>query len=178
MKWPSIPLRGALNLKLLTALRFLLPIDDVNLHRCNHTAAPDQLGISVNNSDCSPSSGCAVGDPDPRSWGQTFADAGGGVWATQFDVAGILYALLAPSHPGVLLMFFTSSTWFWSVCNRLSCRIPSTDLSWPHDSVLTYRRIFHLPLGPRHSIYLRGAHPPGLGWRFHAIFLTSSHPNS
>ncbi|KAF8582581.1 glycoside hydrolase family 16 protein [Ramaria rubella] len=56
---------------------------------CFHTTPPGQPGTSGSNPDCSPGSGCVVGDPDPRSWGQAFAAAGGGVWATQFDYQGI-----------------------------------------------------------------------------------------
>jgi hypothetical protein len=40
--------------------------------------------------DCSQPSGCFVTESSPDSYGEGFATAGGGVWATQFDVAGIL----------------------------------------------------------------------------------------
>jgi len=40
--------------------------------------------------DCSQPTGCFVSETSPNSYGQGFATAGGGVWATQFDVAGIL----------------------------------------------------------------------------------------
>ena len=56
---------------------------------CTRTSAADQLGTTGSNSDCSPGSGCVIGDPDTQSWGPDFAAAGGGVIATQFDVQGI-----------------------------------------------------------------------------------------
>jgi hypothetical protein len=40
--------------------------------------------------DCSQPSGCTVLETSPNSYNEGFAAAGGGVWATQFDVAGIL----------------------------------------------------------------------------------------
>ena len=41
--------------------------------------------------DRSQPTGCFVAETSPDSFGEAFAAAGGGVWATQFDVAGILY---------------------------------------------------------------------------------------
>ena len=40
--------------------------------------------------DCSQPTGCFVSESSPNSYGEGFATVGGGVWATQFDVAGIL----------------------------------------------------------------------------------------
>lgn len=39
--------------------------------------------------DCSQGSGCVVAETAENSFGAGFAAAGGGVWATQFDDAGI-----------------------------------------------------------------------------------------
>lgn len=39
--------------------------------------------------DCSLGQGCIVAETKPNSYGQSFAQAGGGVWALQMDVAGI-----------------------------------------------------------------------------------------
>lgn len=39
--------------------------------------------------DCSQGSGCTVHETGPNSFGAGFAQAGGGVWATQYDVSGI-----------------------------------------------------------------------------------------
>ncbi|TFK89914.1 glycoside hydrolase family 16 protein [Polyporus arcularius HHB13444] len=44
-----------------------------------------QLGST----DCGTGSGCTVRESKANSFGEGFAQAGGGVWATQFDVAGI-----------------------------------------------------------------------------------------
>ena len=74
---------------------------------CFHTTPENQLGQSEglgpgnvggsglntdggNASDCSTPSGCVVTETKSPSLGQAFADNGGGVWATQFDIAGIL----------------------------------------------------------------------------------------
>lgn len=71
---------------------------------CFHTTPPDQIGQSMglgpgnmggnglngngqNASDCSTGAGCVVTETKFNSFGSSFA---GGVWATQYDVAGIL----------------------------------------------------------------------------------------
>jgi hypothetical protein len=59
------------------------------LSGCMHTTPPNQIGIS-GELDCSTPAGCTVGEVMPNSFLSGFAQAGGGVWATQFDVAGIL----------------------------------------------------------------------------------------
>ncbi|KAH8097026.1 concanavalin A-like lectin/glucanase domain-containing protein [Cristinia sonorae] len=55
---------------------------------CLHPAPPVQKGRNQNE-DCGTGTGCTVGETAPNSFGPGFAAAGGGVWATQFDVAGI-----------------------------------------------------------------------------------------
>lgn len=82
----------------------LLPANQMALHTlpgCFHTTPPDQLGTSAgtgnngmngggqNASDCSTASGCVVTETKNASYGSAFAENGGGVWATQFDVSGI-----------------------------------------------------------------------------------------
>ncbi|KAF8886573.1 glycoside hydrolase family 16 protein [Infundibulicybe gibba] len=62
---------------------------------CMHAAAPNQMGLS-GELDCSTPSGCLVAETAPNSYGRGFANAGGGVFAAQFDVAGC------------------RSIWFWS----------------------------------------------------------------
>ena len=74
---------------------------------CFHTTPVNQLGQSEglgagnvggsglngngqNASDCSTGAGCVVTETKPNSYGSAFAQNGGGVWATQFDVAGVL----------------------------------------------------------------------------------------
>ena len=59
---------------------------------CMHSTPPNQLGASGVGvgADCSTASGCIVAETKPTSFGSGFAASGGGVWATQFDIAGIL----------------------------------------------------------------------------------------
>lgn len=40
--------------------------------------------------DCSQGNGCAINETAPNSFGQEFANNGGGVYAAQFDTTGIL----------------------------------------------------------------------------------------
>lgn len=56
---------------------------------CYHSGNMDQLG-STGATDCSQGSGCTVEETSPNSFFTGFAEAGGGVFATQFDVSGIL----------------------------------------------------------------------------------------
>ena len=39
--------------------------------------------------DCSTPSGCVVTETKANSFGSSFAENGGGVWAMQFDIAGV-----------------------------------------------------------------------------------------
>jgi hypothetical protein len=48
-----------------------------------------QSGAAGATGDCSQPSGCVVTETAQNSYREGFASAGGGVWATQFDVAGI-----------------------------------------------------------------------------------------
>ena len=86
-------------------------IEGVNLMTFNQMALHTQAGCLAANGtdetsqqgggDCSVPSGCTVVEKTPNSYGQAFADNGGGVWATQFDVTGILcvaYLLSERSH--------------------------------------------------------------------------------
>lgn len=60
---------------------------------CVHNTPSDQLGLSASGSDaddCATASGCVVVESKKASFGSDFAANGGGVWATQFDVTGIL----------------------------------------------------------------------------------------
>ena len=60
---------------------------------CTQPAGVVQSGMT-SGSNCSAgtnsSDGCTVIEEQPNSYGAGFNDAGGGVWATQFDVSGIL----------------------------------------------------------------------------------------
>jgi hypothetical protein len=80
--------------------------------RCNiRSPTPEHLGRQLE-SDCSSKSGCTVLHSDPNSFGANFGRNGGGVWATQFDVSGILYVLL-PFPRSSRLMEHTRSIWFF-----------------------------------------------------------------
>ena len=59
---------------------------------CYHSGNTDQLG-STGSTDCSTGSGCTVEETSQNSYYTGFASAGGGVFATQFDVSGILCVL-------------------------------------------------------------------------------------
>jgi hypothetical protein len=64
--------------------------------------------------DCSQPSGCFVSESSPNSYGEGFATVGGGVWATQFDVAGILCVVLAlfsifSTHDGFMVITASGS---------------------------------------------------------------------
>ena len=60
---------------------------------CTQADGVTQLG-STKGADCSAGlnsrTGCAVTETQPNSFGDGFNNAGGGVWATQFDESGIL----------------------------------------------------------------------------------------
>ncbi|KIJ15318.1 glycoside hydrolase family 16 protein [Paxillus involutus ATCC 200175] len=56
---------------------------------CTHSGNVDQLGVTGSTTDCSLVTGCVVTETSPNSYSSNFSDAGGGVWATQFDVSGI-----------------------------------------------------------------------------------------
>lgn len=59
----------------------------------------EQTGATLE-TDCSTDQGCLVAEKQPNSYGESFAQAGGGVWAVQFDDSVI-------------------SMWFWSVSRQL-----------------------------------------------------------
>lgn len=68
-----------------------------------------QSNCSASSDGVTPNDGCSVTESKPNSYGQAFADAGGGVWAVQMDVAGIFM-------------------WFWSVGIFFPRRSIGTDL--------------------------------------------------
>lgn len=88
----------------------LMTVNQMALHTtsgCVHSTPKNQLGQSEglgpgnvggsglntdggNASDCSTANGCVVMETKQSSLGQAFADNGGGVWAAQFDIAGVL----------------------------------------------------------------------------------------
>lgn len=74
-------------------------IEAVNVMTNNQAALHTTAGCTVpsnssqtgklTSTDCSQGSGCVVAETAENSYGEGFAAAGGGVWATQFDNAGI-----------------------------------------------------------------------------------------
>ena len=61
-----------------------------------------QLSTMINTTDCSylaaGNEGCAVFDPSTSSYGETFAQSGGGVFVTEFASTGISYVIFR-CHP-------------------------------------------------------------------------------
>ncbi|KAI0070212.1 hypothetical protein K474DRAFT_1609105 [Panus rudis PR-1116 ss-1] len=57
---------------------------------CNAQQGAQMKG-TLGNTNCNSTdgAGCTVGETTPNSYGEGFANAGGGVWATQFDTSGI-----------------------------------------------------------------------------------------
>lgn len=57
---------------------------------CSAASGTDQTGTAgTTNCNSTGDAGCTVSENAPNSFGAGFASAGGGVWATQFDVSGI-----------------------------------------------------------------------------------------
>lgn len=95
--WPSFwtlganelwPLAGEIDL--IEAIN-LMPGNQVALHStpgCFQARNPLQLGSSLENN-CSTDQGCIVQESKPNSFGEGFAQAGGGIFALQIDVTGI-----------------------------------------------------------------------------------------
>ena len=59
---------------------------------CTKANNSQQTGITKN-LNCTDDSGCTVLEANTNSVGAAFANAGGGVWAAQFDVSGTLYPI-------------------------------------------------------------------------------------
>ena len=72
---------------------------------CVTTNKIQQTG-ALGATNCANGPGCTVRETKANSFGAGFASAGGGVWATQFDVSGIYM-------------------WFWSVSRPLSFLFPT-----------------------------------------------------
>ncbi|KAI9444261.1 glycoside hydrolase family 16 protein [Lactarius indigo] len=77
---------------------------------CSQPPGVVQTGVS-GETDCSQPSGCVVSETSPNSFNEGFAAAGGGVWAAQFDVAGIFiwFWTRANLPPSILQATSTSS---------------------------------------------------------------------
>lgn len=72
------------------------PYGHMGLHTnpgCTHSPDAVQSSTLINSTDCSiqanNNQGCIVSNPDPASYGEAFAKAGGGVYVTEFAIDGI-----------------------------------------------------------------------------------------
>lgn len=68
-----------------------MPNNQYSIHAtpgCTKTDPPTQTGQS-SGTDCSQGAGCMVAEKQANSFGSGFAQAGGGVYAAQFDASGI-----------------------------------------------------------------------------------------
>jgi len=92
-----------------------MPNNQMSLHTtagCTHPVPVNETGVA-NGVDCSTPAGCTVTESSPNSFESGFALVGGGVWACQFDVAGIFI-------------------WFWSRPN-VPASITSANSTSPID---------------------------------------------
>ncbi|KAJ3823161.1 glycoside hydrolase family 16 protein [Lentinula raphanica] len=92
----------------------LMPSNQMALHTtsgCFHNdTPPNQLGATLV-TDCSTAAGCTVGELQPNSYGSGFAAMGGGVFAAQFDVAGIfIWFWSRPNVPSSITQSNSSSS--------------------------------------------------------------------
>ena len=93
--WPAFWTKGPLwpndgEIDIIESIN-LNPNNQMALHTttgCLHDGSAAQTGRNAG-LDCGTGSGCVVVENQPNSYESGFAAAGGGVWATQFDVTGI-----------------------------------------------------------------------------------------
>ena len=93
--WPAFWSKGPLwpddgEIDIIEAIN-MMSFNQMALHTtagCTHDPSIPQTGRNTF-TDCSQGSGCVVAETKPNSYNSGFAAAGGGVWATQFDVSGI-----------------------------------------------------------------------------------------
>jgi hypothetical protein len=87
---------------------------------CTKTTGSKQTGKDAA-PNCATATGCTVVDPAQNSWGEAFAAAQGGVWATQFDTSGILCVQECSSTSLLcwerVVDIYTCSIWFWTRAN-------------------------------------------------------------
>ncbi|KAI9058710.1 glycoside hydrolase family 16 protein [Trametes sanguinea] len=69
----------------------LMTYNQMALHTQNGCTQPSSVTQSgtTGNTNCSTDAGCTVAEKQSNSFGESFASAGGGVWAAQFDSSGI-----------------------------------------------------------------------------------------
>ena len=75
-----------------------MTFNQMALHTQNGCMQADGVTQSgaTSNTNCSTDAGCTVAEQQENSFGASFAAAGGGVWATQFDTSGVLYVCRTP----------------------------------------------------------------------------------
>ncbi|KAI0945372.1 hypothetical protein AcW1_001610 [Taiwanofungus camphoratus] len=107
----------------------VMPNNQMALHTtegCTHNTPPDQLGYS-GELDCGTGSGCTVGESKQNSYESGFAAAGGGVFATQFDVAGInMWFWSRPNVPASIANASANSSMDLSDWGQPSASYPNT----------------------------------------------------
>ncbi|KAI0047741.1 glycoside hydrolase family 16 protein [Auriscalpium vulgare] len=82
--------------------------------------------------DCSKPTGCVVSETKPNSFNAGFAQAGGGVWATQFDVAGIfIWYWSRPDIPQSILTATSTSPIDLSDWGQPSASYPASGCNIP-----------------------------------------------
>ena len=85
----------------------LMTYNQMALHTtpgCTKVQNDTQTGNTLE-TDCSTDQGCLVSENKPHSYGQGFAQAGGGVWAVEYDSSAI-------------------NMWFWGVSRQLPSPCP------------------------------------------------------
>jgi len=93
---------------------------------CTKTDPPTQTGQS-SGTDCSQGSGCVVDEKQANSYGSAFAQAGGGVFAAQFDSTGIyIWFWSRPNVPAVISQATSSSSIDISTWGNPSAAYPTS----------------------------------------------------
>ncbi|CAL1709040.1 unnamed protein product [Somion occarium] len=114
--WPAFWTKGSLwpddgEIDIIEAIN-LMPNNQMAIHTtagCLHDPPPDQTGRSLER-DCGTGSGCTVQETTSNSFNSGFAAAGGGVWATQFDVSGVYIWFWSRSNVPASISQATSSS--------------------------------------------------------------------
>ncbi|EIM85938.1 uncharacterized protein STEHIDRAFT_58644 [Stereum hirsutum FP-91666 SS1] len=90
----------------------LMPNNEYSLHANPGFAVPgnsSQTGKFLT-TDCSQGNGCAINETAPNSFGEGFAQNGGGVWAAQFDTSGIFIWFWSRGNIPVSILNSTSTS--------------------------------------------------------------------
>ncbi|TCD61817.1 hypothetical protein EIP91_007862 [Steccherinum ochraceum] len=116
--WPAFWTKGPVwpnngEIDILEAIN-LMTSNQMALHTtqgCTHPAPPTGAQTSHNGGqDCGTGDGCTVQETADNSYGTGFNNAGGGVWATQFDASGIFIWFWSRPNVPQNLQGATSST--------------------------------------------------------------------